>query len=530
MQKFKNKGNRCVIYACYSCSNQTEQSIEGQLADCKRFAERCGFQIVGTYIDRALTATTDRRPQFQQMIKDSEKGTFDVIIVWKLDRFARNRYDSAMYKHKLKTNGVRVMSAMENIDDSPEGALMESVLEGFAEYFSRDLSQKVQRGMRETAKKHKITNCLPFGYCKSEQGTYAPDPNTSNAVCKIFDMYVSGIGKSDIAEWLNSNGYKTAFGNKFTVSSITPLIKNTRYIGKYYYAGDEYIDETQRIVTDDMFYKAQKKAAENQHGGSCKAMERYLLSKKLYCGYCQNKMLGECGKSKQGVAYHYYACMGRKKKHICTHKNARKHDIENYVMNSVYNLFNDEYAIDKILEMADIYQHNNSENINEIKELEYRISETNKKISNLLSAIEAGIFTATTKDRLQELEKIQQRLKQELIYKQKNTIKFSRNTLRQVLKNLDLSKEANKPEKQTLVDQLVHRIYLWEDKILIIFNFSILMGLNPDIDDADITAILKQISEPKNTGSDIKKYGTPPIVKGEPFTIGDKFGLLIYLK
>lgn len=504
---------RVVIYARYSCSNQTEQSIEGQLADCERFAEQCGFQIVGTYIDRALTATTDRRPQFQQMIKDSEKGTFDVIIVWKLDRFARNRYDSAMYKHKLKTNGVRVMSAMENIDDSPEGALMESVLEGFAEYFSRDLSQKVQRGMRETAKKHKITNCLPFGYCKSEQGTYAPDPNTSNAVCKIFDMYVSGIRKSDIAEWLNSNGYKTAFGNKFTVSSITPLIKNTRYIGKYYYAGDEYIDETQRIVTDDMFYKAQKKAAENQHGGSCKAMERYLLSKKLYCGYCQNKMLGECGKSKQGVAYHYYACMGRKKKHICTHKNARKHDIENYVMNSVYNLFNDEYAIDKILEMADNYQHNNSENINEIKELEYRISETNKKISNLLSAIEAGIFTATTKDRLQELEKIQQRLKQELIYKQKNTIKFSKNTLRQVLKNLDLSKEANKPEKQTLVDQLIHRIYLWEDKILIIFNFSILMGLNPDIDDADITAILKQISEPKNTGSDIKKYGTGTVTE-----------------
>lgn len=110
-----------------------------------------------------------------------------------------------------------------------------------------------------------------------------------------------------------------------------------------------------------------------------------------------------------------------------------------------------------------------------------------------MSAIEAGIFTATTKDRLQELENTQKHLNQELIYKQKSTIKFSKNTLRQVLKNLDLSNEANKPEKQALVDQLIHRIYLWEDKILIIFNFSTLTGLNPDIGDADINAILKSM-------------------------------------
>lgn len=147
MQKFKNEGNRCVIYARYSCSNQTEQSIEGQMYDCEAFASRHNLQIVDTYIDRALTATSDRRPEFQKMIKDSEKGLFDIVLVWKLDRFSRNRYDSAIYKKRLKNNNVRVMSAMENITDTPEGVLMESVLEGFAEYFSRDLSQKVQRGM-----------------------------------------------------------------------------------------------------------------------------------------------------------------------------------------------------------------------------------------------------------------------------------------------------------------------------------------------------------------------------------------------
>lgn len=182
MQKIDN--NRCVIYARYSCERQTEQSIEGQLVDRRKYAERNGLNVVDTYIDRATTATNDNRASFQKMIKDSKKQLFDVIIVWKLDRFARNRYDSAIYKQRLKTNGVRVMSAMENIDDSPEGALMESVLEGFAEYFSRDLSQKVQRGMRETAKKHKITGVIPFGYTRSSENTYIPDPKNSLAVKK----------------------------------------------------------------------------------------------------------------------------------------------------------------------------------------------------------------------------------------------------------------------------------------------------------------------------------------------------------
>ena len=122
------------------------------------------------------------------MIADSKQCVFDVVLVWKLDRFSRNRYDSAMYKKKLKDNGVRVMSAMENITDSPEGVLMESVLEGFAEYFSKDLSQKVKRGMRETAAKHKITNRIPFGYCKSEEDTYIPDPHTANAVRKVLQI------------------------------------------------------------------------------------------------------------------------------------------------------------------------------------------------------------------------------------------------------------------------------------------------------------------------------------------------------
>lgn len=97
-----------VIYARYSSDNQREESIEGQLRECKAFAEKNGIQIVGTYIDRALSAQTDNRPDFQRMIKDSGNSLFDTVLVWKLDRFARNRYDSAHYKTTLRKNGVKV--------------------------------------------------------------------------------------------------------------------------------------------------------------------------------------------------------------------------------------------------------------------------------------------------------------------------------------------------------------------------------------------------------------------------------------
>lgn len=142
---------KAVIYARYSSDNQREESIEGQLRECLEYAGKNGITVIANYIDRAMTATSDNRPDFQRMIKDSYKRCFDMIIVWKLDRFSRDRYDSAHYKHILKKNGVKVVSAKENISDGPEGIILESMLEGMAEYYSAELSVKVKRGLKENA-------------------------------------------------------------------------------------------------------------------------------------------------------------------------------------------------------------------------------------------------------------------------------------------------------------------------------------------------------------------------------------------
>ncbi len=145
-----------VLYARYSSDKQTEQSIDGQLRYCEQYAKQHGYNIIGSYIDRAISGTSDNRPQFQQMIQDSSKKQFQFVIVWKLDRFARNRYDSAIYKNKLKKNGVKVLSATEGIGEGDESIILEAVLEAMAETYSRQLSQNVRRGLKESALKYRL--------------------------------------------------------------------------------------------------------------------------------------------------------------------------------------------------------------------------------------------------------------------------------------------------------------------------------------------------------------------------------------
>ena len=182
-----------VIYARYSSDNQREESIEGQIRENTAFAEKNGIVIVGHYIDRAVSAKTDNRPEFQRMIRDSAKKTFDVVIVWKLDRFSRNRYDSAKYKAALKKNNVRVVSATEAISEGAEGIILESVLEGMAEYYSADLAEKVTRGLTENALKCRFNggNGLPYGYTVDEEKHFQIDPLKAPIVAEIFERYLT---------------------------------------------------------------------------------------------------------------------------------------------------------------------------------------------------------------------------------------------------------------------------------------------------------------------------------------------------
>ena len=223
-----------VIYARYSSDSQREESIEGQIRECREYAERNNMTIVGTYIDRALSAKTADRPEFQHMIKDSAKELFEIVLVWKLDRFSRDRYDSAHYKHILKKNGVKVVSAKEHISEGPEGIILEAMLEGYAEFYSAELSEKIHRGQKENALKGKNNGGgTPLGYAVGPDDVLAIDPLTAPLVKEIFTRYDAGENISSITASLNERGLKTSKGKAFKIGRVSLMLKNRKYIGEH---------------------------------------------------------------------------------------------------------------------------------------------------------------------------------------------------------------------------------------------------------------------------------------------------------
>lgn len=461
---------KAVIYARYSSDNQREESIEGQLRECKEYADRSNMVIVNKYIDRALSAKTDNRPEFQRMVKDSASGTFDVVLVWKLDRFARNRYDSAHYKSILRKNGVRVISAKEAISEGPEGIILESMLEGYAEYYSAELSQKVTRGMTENALKARYNGgTMLFGYMVDKDKHYILNPATAPIVEEIFTRYADGETIVDIIDSLNARGVKSSKGVKFTKSSLNGMLKNRKYIGEYKYMDIVVPNGVPAIVSEEVFNKVQKKIERNKYApAKQKARINYLLSTKLFCGKCGAYMIGESGYGSKNVMYQYYKCANAKKNKSCDKKTVKKDYIENLVVIlTKQNVLQDD-VIGRIVER--VYNLQTEEN-SKVTVLKQHLKEVEKAIDNMLNAIQMGVVTSSTKQRLEELEKQKADLEMSLITEEaehpiltKEGIKFW----------IDKFKDGNIDDeeyKQRIIDTFVNSVYLYDDKLIITYNF-----------------------------------------------------------
>ena len=460
-----------VIYARYSSDNQREESIEGQIRECNAYAEKNGITVVKHYIDRAISAKTDNRPQFQQMIKDSERKLFDMVLVWKLDRFARNRYDSARYKTQLKKNGVKLMSATEIISDGPEGIILESVLEGYAEYYSADLSEKVIRGMTENALKGKFTGgAVPVGYRIDENQRFQTDPFTAPLIAEAFRMYNEGATMTEVRDWLNKHQVKNPRGGPMSYNTVQHMLKNRRYIGELKYRDILIPDAIPPIVSPELFEDVQIKMAKNKKAPARrKAEDDYLLTTKLFCGYCGSLMFGESGTSRSGDVHRYYKCATVKKRKSCQKKTVRKQWLEDLVIAKTKALIMDDTVIDSIV--SSVMELQNKENTN-LPLYEKQLRDTETGIQNMLNAIQAGILTSSTKERLEALEtqkkELEAKIAEERLAKPKLSEDFVRFWLTRFRK-LDLSQ---KEQRQALIDTFINAIYLYDDKMLITFNYK----------------------------------------------------------
>ena len=502
---------KAVIYARYSSDSQREESIEGQIRECTAYCEKNNFSIVGTYIDRALSARTANRPEFQRMVKDSAKGLFDLVIVWKLDRFARDRYDSAHYKAQLKKYGVKVLSARENISDGPEGIILESMLEGMAEYYSAELSEKVIRGHTENALKCKYNGGTPtFGYLINKSKHYETDPHTAPVVLEIFQRYDRGETMKQIRDYLNGKCVTTVRGKPIDLNFLSGILHNRKFIGEYQYRDITIPNGIPAIVPKDLFDRVQERMAKNKKAPARhKAEDDYLLTTKLFCGTCKAMMVGESGtSSSKGRKYRYYRCVNTKKRRTCNakHKAVKKVPLENAVVNAVMAKLMDDSFIEYI---ADAVMELQGQESTVLPALRKQLAETEKGITNMLNAIQAGILNDSTKRRLDELEGAKQDIELQIIQEEMKRPQLSREDVTYWLyrfRSLDVSKLE---ERRVLIDSFVNSVTVFDDYILITFNYR----------NGAETLKFEDLER-----SDLKSVGGPYPCYPNPFSMEDGFG------
>ncbi len=462
-----------VIYARYSSDNQREESIEGQLRECGEYAQRNGITVVGSYIDRALSAKTADRPEFQRMIKDSAKGLFEIVLVWKLDRFSRDRYDSAHYKHILKKNGVKVVSAKEHISDGPEGIILESMLEGYAEFYSAELSEKIHRGQKENALKGKNNGGgIPLGYLLDKQTQkLVVDPETAPLVVEIFERYSEGATVRSIIEDFNSRGLTTKRGKPFNTNSFNALLKNRKYIGEYSYQDVVIPGGVPAIVPEDLFYRVQQRMEKNKRAPAhMKAKEsEFLLTTKLFCGKCERMMVGESGKSHTGTMHYYYKCGNAKRKKGCDKKAVRKDWIERAVVRLTMERVLNEEKITRIIDALLAMQE--QEDVT-IPALRRQLAETEKGIENMLNAIQQGIFTASTKQRLEDLEKQKEELEISITTAEIQKPKLTREYMEHWFSLFRFGNPEDREFQKRLVDTFVNAVFVYDDKLVLTYNYQ----------------------------------------------------------
>lgn len=424
--------SKAVIYARFSSSKQREESIEGQVRVCTDYADKHGLVVVDTYIDREISGKTDERPAFQQMISDAKAHRFDTLIVYKNDRFSRNRYDAAVYKRTLRLAGVDIKYAAEAIPEGPEGIILESMLEGFAEYYSAELAQKVRRGMHENALKCRTTGSTPLGY-KIVDHQYVIDEKGAQTVRRIYEAVSEGVPFRALIEKLNSLGLKTSTGSKWNRSSFYRILTNEKYRGLYKFGDVEVENESLRIVPDELWYAVQGREKRKVK----KATNFPLAGKVLFEG---TPMRGTSGTSKSGITYYYYHAPK-----TATHGaySFRKEELEDFVIRHTMEQLLAPDNLDVLYKELEAYQKNNDSN----KVIEDRIKVIQKNIDNIVDAITAGGYIPSMTDRLKELEAERDELKAQL----KPQIHYTKPQMKKMLEHF-----RDQPSEKVRQDVLAH--------------------------------------------------------------------------
>lgn len=466
-------------YARFSSDNQREESIEAQFYEIKKYAESEGILIKNYYSDEAISGLTSNRPQFKEMINDiMDNGKVDYVIVYKVDRFSRNKYQSAIYKEKLSRIGVKVLYAAQRLSDTPEGGLMEGILESFAQYYSDNLSTDTRRGQYNNARNGLFNGGRPpLGYFIDDEKRYKVDPYEATIVKSIFDMYLDGMSQSEIARELNEKGYKTREKMDFSQTSISRILTNKKYIGiyehgriqvKYNTTGkktlevkrpDEEVvinyDAIPPIIDKDVFYKVQKMVKDRANQKAVKQRHDYPLRGLIFC---------ECGQKMYGYTDARYPSNSRYRCKKCNNA-IKKEALEKYIMSVARNyiLDNADVLVDKIEQETKKALESRNTDKNALKK---RLYEIDKEENNCVEYVMSFGANEKIRSKIDELNKERNEINN-LLASTGGPINIKKEIRIWLNKIKNNNLELNKKE---FIQLLVRKVVVSREEVQIFFN------------------------------------------------------------
>ncbi len=488
-------GNKCsgvgVIYARYSSAGQKDLSIEQQVEQVMHLANTLGVTITDQYADRAVSGRTDKRPQFQQMMKDAAEHKFSYVMAWKSNRIGRNMLEALMNENKLNELGIRLLYVEEDFDDTAAGRFASRSMMNINQFFSENMAEDVVRGMRSNANNCLVNGSLPYGYIADKNLKYVIDEPKAEIVREIFTRVANGATFVEIMNDLNRRGIKTATGNSWNKSSFR-LLRNERYRGVYIFDDIRIEEGIPRIVSDELFYKVQEVVKMKPTKGRHRVNGDYALTGKLYCGECGENMVGVSGTSSTGVIHYYYKCKSKIANKGCKKGNVRRDEIEQEVAAAVRKYVLQDDVMEWIADQIEKYQQKHTDNP-EVELLNSRLNEVNASLNNIMAAIEKGIFTEAIKSRIEELEGEKLDLTTRLNIMKSTCKVVTREQIFGWLESFRTGDISDKQVQAELFNNFLTAVYLYDDKrVKILFS----MG------NADEQSIDLNISEKDNEDID----------------------------
>ena len=463
------EGRVGVIYARYSSHSQRDVSIEQQVNECRKFAEEMNIPITNVYADRAISGRTDKRPQFQQMMKDANSGAFGCVICWKSNRMGRNMLQAMYTEDTLNQLGIRCLYVEEDFEDTAAGRFALRNMMNVNQFYSENMAEDIRRGMMDNAAQCKVNGYIPFGFKKGEDGRFAIDEDKAVIVREVFRRVSEGENYISIVKDLTARGIRTARGNEFGRTSLQKMIHNEKYRGVYEFADVRIENGIPRIVDDELFYRVQEavKTKKNPEG-IIRNYGDYLLTGKLFCGHCKSPMVGISGTSRTGSLHYYYKCQKKHRTKDCKKKNVRRDDIETAVAKALYNYALSDEAIERVADFT-VEHFKKKKEDSGINLLESELAGVEKSLANILKAIESGIINETTQERMLQLENERKNLKGKLALAKADYVPVSREAVVAGMKRLRGGDITNTRYRMKLFDFFLRAVYVYDDDRIEIF-------------------------------------------------------------